>query len=139
MALPGERRLEGSLSIVAGIFCCLGIVYAASPSALLLSIVLPFLMLSLVYLFRFQDMQMVSRDLAVSLFGILYIPVLLAHGTDDRRVRVRHSQIMHRALEKSGKNVKYLEFEGGDHFLSNGEHRLRFFREMDAFLNANLQ
>ncbi|MEN8686738.1 MAG: phosphatidate cytidylyltransferase, partial [Desulfuromonadales bacterium] len=80
MALPGERRLEGSLSIVAGIFCCLGIVYAASPSAILLSIVLPFLLLTLVYLFRCQDMQKVSRDLAVSLFGILYIPVLLAHA-----------------------------------------------------------
>ena len=79
MALPAERRLESSLSIVAGILCCLGIVYAASPSALLLSIVLPFLLLTLVFLFRFQDMHKVSRDLAVSLFGLLYIPVLLAH------------------------------------------------------------
>lgn len=80
MALPAERRLESSLSIVAGILCCLGIVYAASRSALLLSLVLPFLLLTLVYLFRFKDMQKVSRDLAVSLFGILYIPVLLAHA-----------------------------------------------------------
>jgi len=80
MALPAERRLEGSLSVVAGVFCCLGIVYAASPSALLLSIVLPFLLLTLVYLFRFQDIQTVSRDLSVSLLGILYVPVLLAHA-----------------------------------------------------------
>ena len=80
MALPAERRLEGSLSIIAGVFCCLGIVYATSPSALLLSVALPFLLLALVYLFRFQDMQKVSRDLAVSLLGILYIPVLLAHA-----------------------------------------------------------
>ena len=80
MALPAERRLEGSLSVVAGVFCCLGIVYAASPSALLISIVLPFLLLTLVYLFRFQDIQTVSRDLSVSLLGILYVPVLLAHA-----------------------------------------------------------
>lgn len=79
MALPSERGLEASLSIVAGVLCCLGIVYAASPSALLLSLVLPFILLTLVYLFRFQDMQKVSRDLAVSVLGIVYIPVLLAH------------------------------------------------------------
>jgi len=80
MALPAERRLESSLSIVAGVFCCLGIVYAASPSALLLSIVMPFLLLTLVYLFRIQDIQKVSRDLSVSLLGLLYIPVLLVHA-----------------------------------------------------------
>jgi len=80
MALPAGRRLESSLSIIAGILSCIGVVYAASPSALLLSIVLPFLLLTLVYLFRVQDMQKVSRDLAVSLFGILYIPLLLAHA-----------------------------------------------------------
>jgi phosphatidate cytidylyltransferase len=36
--------------------------------------------LTLIYLFRFQDMQAVSRDLAVSLFGLLYIPLLLSHA-----------------------------------------------------------
>lgn len=80
MALPAERRLEGSLSIIAGVLCCVGIVYAASPSALLLSLVLPFMVLTLVYLFRVQDMQQVSRDLSVSLLGIFYVPVLLAHA-----------------------------------------------------------
>ena len=80
MALPAERRLESSLSIVAGVLCSLGIVYAASPSALLFSIVLPVLLLTLVYLFRFRDIQAVSRDLSVSLLGILYVPVLLAHA-----------------------------------------------------------
>jgi dipeptidyl aminopeptidase/acylaminoacyl peptidase len=66
------------------------------------------------------------------------IPVLLGHGTEDRRVRVRHSQKMHRALEKRGKDVSYLEFDGGDHFLSNEQHRLQFFKAMEAFLEANL-
>ena len=79
MALPADRRLEGSLSIVAGVICCAGIVYAESISALLMSLVLPFIALTLVYLFRVQDMQQVSRDLSVSLLGILYVPVLLAH------------------------------------------------------------
>lgn len=80
MALAEKRRLEGSLSVVAGVFCSVGLVYASSTSSLLLSIVLPCLFLALVYLFRFQDIQTVSRDLAVSLLGLLYIPLLLSHA-----------------------------------------------------------
>ena len=80
MALPKQRRLEGSLSVAAGILCSVGLVYANSAAFLLLSIVLPCLFLALVYLFHFQDMQTVSRDLAVSLLGLLYIPLLLSHA-----------------------------------------------------------
>lgn len=80
MALPETRRLESSLAVAAGVLCCAGLTYADSSVFVLLSIVLPCLFLTLVYLFRFQDMQTVSRDLAVSLFGLLYIPLLLAHA-----------------------------------------------------------
>ncbi len=80
MALPAQRRLESSLSVAMGVLFCVGLVYAPNSSFLLLSIVLPSLFLTLVYLFRFQDMQSVSRDLAVSIFGLLYIPLLLSHA-----------------------------------------------------------
>ena len=80
MALPKHRRLEASLSVAAGVLCSVGLVYASSAPFLLLSIVLPCLFLALLYLFRFQEMQTVSRDLAVSLLGLLYIPLLLSHA-----------------------------------------------------------
>ncbi len=80
MALPENRRMEGSLSVAAGVLCSVGLVYASSTSFMLLSIVLPCLFLALVYLLRFQDMQTVSRDFAVSLLGLLYIPLLLSHA-----------------------------------------------------------
>lgn len=80
MALPATRRLESSLAVAAGVLCCAGLAYAASASFALLSIVLPGLFLALVYLFRFQDMPAVSRDLAVSLLGLFYIPLLLSHA-----------------------------------------------------------
>lgn len=66
------------------------------------------------------------------------IPVLIAHGTDDRSVRIRHSQKMAKELEKEGKDVTYLEFEDGDHFLSMQEHRIAFFKAMEAFLQEHL-
>jgi phosphatidate cytidylyltransferase len=80
MALPEHRRLESALAVAAGVFFCVGLVYATSTPVLLLSIVLPCLFLALVYLFRFQDMQAVSRDLAVTLLGLLYVPLLLSHA-----------------------------------------------------------
>jgi dipeptidyl aminopeptidase/acylaminoacyl peptidase len=67
------------------------------------------------------------------------VPVLLGHGTDDRSVGVRHSQKMSKALERGGKEVTYLEFEEGDHYLSNEKHRLQFFKAMDLFLGAHLE
>ena len=67
------------------------------------------------------------------------IPVLLGHGTDDRSVRIQHGRKMNRALEKGGKDVTYLEFEDGDHYLSNEIHRLQFFKAMDSFLRSNLK
>lgn len=79
LALPENRRLERSLSVASGVFCSAGLIYATSPPFVLLSIVLPCLFLSLVYLFRLQDMQSVSRDLAFSLLGLFYIPLLLSH------------------------------------------------------------
>ena len=66
------------------------------------------------------------------------MPVLLGHGTDDRSVRVRHSQRMNRELEKADKDVTYLEFEDGDHYLSAQEHRVAFFEAMDEFLRKHL-
>jgi phosphatidate cytidylyltransferase len=80
MALPKQRRLEGSLAVAAGILCSAGVVYAPSAAFLLMSIVLPCLALALVSLFHFQDMQTVIRDLAISLLGLLYIPLLLSHA-----------------------------------------------------------
>lgn len=79
MALPKERRLEKSFSVAAGVFCCVVLVYAAGTPFHLLGIVLPCLFLTLVYLFRFQDLSSVSRDLALSLLGLIYIPLLLSH------------------------------------------------------------
>lgn len=79
MSLPVERGIEKGLSVIAGVCSCVGIVHALSPNAVVLSLALPFLSLLLVYLFRFHNIETVCRDLAISLLGILYIPLLLSH------------------------------------------------------------
>lgn len=79
MALPKARRFESSFSVAVGVFSCVVLVYAAGTPFHLLGIVLPSIFLTLVYLFRFQDLSSVSRDLAISVLGLVYIPLLLSH------------------------------------------------------------
>jgi dipeptidyl aminopeptidase/acylaminoacyl peptidase len=67
------------------------------------------------------------------------VPVLLVHGSADRRVPVEQSRDMASALESAGKPFTYLEQEGGDHHLSRYEHRLQFFKAMEVFLDQNLK
>lgn len=66
------------------------------------------------------------------------VPVLLVHGTEDRSVRVKHSRKMARRLEKAKKEVEYVELDGGDHYLSNENHRIATFKAMDQFLKTHL-
>lgn len=65
-------------------------------------------------------------------------PVLLVHGTADRSVPVEQSRDMAAALRSAGKPHRYIEQEGGDHYLSRYEHRLGFFQAMEQFLDQHL-
>ena len=67
------------------------------------------------------------------------VPVLLAHGDKDRVVPVDHSRDMRKALGVADKEYEYLEFDDGDHYLSNAEHRMEFFKAMDVFLAKYLK
>lgn len=66
------------------------------------------------------------------------VPVLLIHGTKDRVVRLRHSEEMFDELEDHDKNVEFIELDGGDHYLSNNEHRLTTFKALERFLAQHL-
>jgi len=65
-------------------------------------------------------------------------PVLLIHGSKDRNVRVRQSRAMYQALLDAHKDVQYVELKGGDHYLSNSQHRLTTFKTIAAFLHQHL-
>lgn len=66
-------------------------------------------------------------------------PILLLASTDDTVVRIDQSRRMHRALTQAGKDVRFVELEGDDHFLSNSATRIQTLREMDAFLAQHLR
>ena len=66
-------------------------------------------------------------------------PVLLFHGTLDQNVGVRESQVMAKKLQQAGKSVRYVEFDGLDHFLYSSEARTQLLADSDAFLHTQLK
>jgi len=64
---------------------------------------------------------------------------LLVHGNGDRRVEILHGWRMRDALENAGVRYRYIEQEGGDHYLSRQSYRTAFFEEMEAFLAEHLK
>ena len=86
------------------------------------------------------------RNEAVSLSDIspyknidkINVPVLLVHGTNDRRVDYKHGNMFAKAMKRKKKNIRFVTLKEGDHHLSRQKHRIRFLKEMEKFLKKNL-
>jgi dipeptidyl aminopeptidase/acylaminoacyl peptidase len=87
---------------------------------------------------QWADRAQLKATSPSELAGQIKIPVLLVHGTSDRSVPFRQSEIMADALKDAGKRFEFIEQEDGDHYLSNYSHRLQMFEAMERFLASNL-
>ena len=65
-------------------------------------------------------------------------PILLMHGANDVIVPIEQSQRMDKALRAAGKQVRLVEFEGEDHWLSDAATRIQMLRELEGFLAEHL-
>ncbi len=65
-------------------------------------------------------------------------PVLVAHGTDDRRVPFDQGEDFAKKMKKEKKDITFLKFEDGDHHLSREEHRVKFLKAVEKFLGKHL-
>jgi len=84
------------------------------------------------------DRAMLKDNSPVNRADEIDIPVLLAHGTNDRTVRFQQSDAMANALQKADASYRYVKIQGADHGLTRGEHRLEFFTALDEFLAEHL-
>lgn len=66
-------------------------------------------------------------------------PLLLIHGERDEVVSVKQSRNMLEELEDADKEVKYLELEGGNHYLSRSENRMKAILAIDEFLKQHIK
>lgn len=68
--------------------------------------------------------------------GKLNIPLMLIHGDVDQRVPIKHSNEMSRALDRAGKDYKYVVLKGADHFSNTlfQDHQELLYTSMIGFL-----
>jgi dipeptidyl aminopeptidase/acylaminoacyl peptidase len=66
----------------------------------------------------------------------LNIPLMLVHGDVDQRVPIKHSNEMARALDRAGKDYKYVILKGADHFSNTlfQDHQELLYTSMIDFL-----
>ena len=66
------------------------------------------------------------------------VPVFIAHGTNDQRVKIDQSQQMVSALKERGGTVEYFRSEHEGHEFHE-EARIAFHERMAAFLEQYLR
>ena len=66
----------------------------------------------------------------------LNIPLMLIHGDVDQRVPIKHSNEMSRALDRAGKDYKYVVLKGADHFSNTlfQDHQELLYTSLIGFL-----
>ena len=67
------------------------------------------------------------------------IPLLIAQGANDPRVKQAESEMIVEALRKKGKDVEYLLFPDEGHGFARPENRLKFYAAAERFLEKHLK
>ncbi len=66
------------------------------------------------------------------------IPLFIAQGANDPRVKVAESEVIVKALREKGKPVEYLLFADEGHGFAKPENRLKFYAAAERFLEQHL-
>lgn len=88
---------------------------------------------------REEDRARIRAVSPLYLVDQVRIPVLLMHGTDDTVVPIEQSRRMFDALRGAGRDVRFVELRGDDHWLSDAPTRIQMLREVEAFLAQHLR
>lgn len=80
MGLPAERRPEIFIACAIGALFAAVLLFCPHPAAGQGAVTAAMLLLSVLFLCRFRRLEAVARDLAVAVFGLLYVPLLLSHA-----------------------------------------------------------
>jgi dipeptidyl aminopeptidase/acylaminoacyl peptidase len=84
------------------------------------------------------DEQTMREHSPVTHIAKLRIPVLIAHGTNDRRVPFSQAKILRRALEANAKKYEWLEYMGEEHGLDKDENHEDFLTRVVEFLDRHI-
>lgn len=87
---------------------------------------------------RKDDRDQLRETSPIKNIDAISIPILLMHGDKDLSVNVSQSKRMASALKRAGKPQKLVIFKKGNHHLQLEEHRLRYLKELEAFLAQHI-
>ena len=82
----------------------------------------------------FADADDVKANSPTKIAADMKVPLFLAHGEWDQQVHFKQYNMMKSALKKSDAKVTYMAFKDEDHYLSNEQNRIKFFKGLDKFL-----
>lgn len=66
-------------------------------------------------------------------------PVLLAYGSEDRRVPIEHGTRMRDALDRHGRKVEWMVMEGEGHGFADPKNQAAFYGAVEKFLAQHLK
>ena len=84
------------------------------------------------------DADMLKANAPVLQAGRIRMPLLLAHGAQDRRVPIVHAQRMRDALAAAGQPPQWVVYADEGHGWQRPENRFDFARRMEKFLAQHL-
>jgi len=68
----------------------------------------------------------------------IHAPLLIGHGANDPRVKLKHSQMLVDAIRKGGGNVTFIVYPDEGHGFSRPENNLDFYGRVEEFLAKHL-
>jgi len=80
LALPQSRRGESLIATALGVVLAATLQFCTDPAAGLAVLTAVVLALTILFLFRYRSLSSVGPDLALTVFGLVYVPLLLAHA-----------------------------------------------------------
>lgn len=85
-----------------------------------------------------DDMAHLRRVTPIDHAEAVRAPILILHGRDDAVVSVEQSRTMAARLRRANKDVRFVELQGDDHWLSEAPSRTQVLREMEQFLAQHI-
>lgn len=65
-------------------------------------------------------------------------PLLLAHGSEDRRVPLHHGSRFHDAVRRTNKQVEWVVYDGEEHGWSLEKNSIDFWQRVERFLQRHI-
>ena len=65
-------------------------------------------------------------------------PMLLAYGTDDRRVPIVHGRKFYNVVKRTNDQVELVEYRGEGHGWTQAKNRIDFWQRVESFLYRNI-